>query len=236
MQDNKTIGATTNGNTTTAERIYRTMRDSITTAEMKPGDRLVHRQLAQQFGTSNIPIVEALRRLESDGLVVSYPNAGSQVRIWDEHDIRGAFLAREALEGVTCRMFAEYASSIEKTKLAEYGRRFDEACQNLEYERSRKIDIQLHLFIARSGHSSAGTSVLYKLVENSHLLAATISNICVDSESSEKMLGPIGVHDELIAALISGDPDLAEKAGREHVHTSMDDVMQFWAEKHEESF
>lgn len=233
MLENKSAASTTGGNTTTADRIYRTMRDSITTAEMKPGDRLVHRQLAQQFGTSNIPVVEALRRLESDGLVVSYPNAGAQVRVWTEHDIRGAFLAREALEGVTCRMFAEYASPIEKTKLVEYGRRFDEACQAGEYERARKIDIQLHLHIAKSGYSAAGTTVLYKLVENSYLLAATISNACIDAKLPRETAGPIGVHDELIAALNSGDPDLAEKAGKQHVRTSMEDVMQIWAQNDE---
>lgn len=61
---------------TAADSVYQTICENIISAKWAPGKRLVHRQLAKEFGTSNIPVVEALRRLESDGLVTSYPNAG----------------------------------------------------------------------------------------------------------------------------------------------------------------
>lgn len=219
---------------TIAERVYRTMREDIASATLKPGDRLVVRQLAQQFGASTIPVLEALRRLESEGLTVSYPNAGSQVKIWDDNDIRGTYLVREALEGVTCRLFAESASPLEKAQLAEYGRQFDRACREGDAANGRRIDVQLHLHIARSGGnrntSSGNPSSLVRFVENSCLLTATIYSSCfeltdIDIRESE------GWHDAMIAALIEGDADNAERLGKEHVRNTMDEVLRRWTQK-----
>lgn len=211
---------------TSADNVYLAMRESIMTAQLMPGERLLHRQLAKQFGVSNIPVVEALRRLESDGLVISYPNAGAQVKAWSEEDIEGAFLAREALEGVTCRLFVENASPREKAKLADYGRKFDAACEVEDEYGARLADIALHLYIAGDYNASARSSALYRLVKNSCLLTATIRSVSADSSVKHFQGGPIGVHNELIAALNSADPDLAERTGKAHVRHPMEEVMQ----------
>jgi DNA-binding GntR family transcriptional regulator len=229
------LKAINTNNISASERVYLEMRERISTAVWKPGERLVLRQLAGIFGVSNIPILEALRRLESEGLTISYPNSGAQVRSWDEDDIRGAYLAREALEGVTSRLFAEQASKTAKTKLVEYGRRFNELCRQGNLTAGRKVDVQLHLHVARNADSrpsnSNNPSSLYRLVENSHLLAATIHNACYDGSSALDIKRSEGRHDVLIEALNSGDPDLAERAGKEHVRTTMEEVMECWAKK-----
>lgn len=211
---------------TTADSIYLTMRERIVSAEWMPGERLVHRQLAKQFGASNSPVLEALRRLESEGLVTSYPNAGAHVRVWTEEDIRGTYLAREALEGVTCRLFAEQASPREKAKLSIFGQKFDEACKTGNYDDARQTDIELHLYIAGNYNPVAQSSSLFRLANNSCLMAATIRNIAIGNPVKHYIAGPIGVHDELIAALNSNDLDLAESAGRAHVRDSLDSIIK----------
>lgn len=211
---------------TSADTVYFAMRESIMAAQLAPGERLLHRQLAKQFGVSNIPVVEALRRLESDGLVTSYPNAGAQVKAWSEEDIQGAFLAREALEGVTCRLFVENASSREKAKLADFGRRFDEFCVAEDDHGARAADIALHLYVAGDYNATARSSALFGLVKSSCLLTATIRSVSADNSTKRLQGGPIGVHGELIAALNSADPDLAERTGKAHVRNSLEDVMK----------
>lgn len=210
---------------TIADTVYLAMRDDIMTAQLEPGDRLIHRQLAKQFGVSNIPIVEALRRLESDGLVISYPNAGAEVKTWAEDDIRGAFLAREALEGVACRLFIENTSQRERARLADYGRRFDEACLAEDVQAACEADIALHLYIAGGYNASAGTSALFGLVKSSCLLTITILN-----RTALKLPGQfekhVGGHDELIAVLNSGDGDLAERTGKSHVRNALEAMVK----------
>jgi len=216
------IDTAVSGNTSDA--VYHSMRECIVSAEWEPGRRLVHRQLAGQFGTSNIPVLEALRRLESDGLVSSYPNAGARVREWTEDDIQETFLAREALEGVTCRLFVERAARREKARLKDLSEKFDDACKAKDCAAICQADVAFHLYIAGSYNATAASSSpLFRLVQNSCLLTATIKNVHLERPN----VGPVGVHDSLVDALCSDDPDLAERVGREHVRGSLDYAEKF---------
>lgn len=66
-------------NTTKAERIYRRLKDSIVTGKLEPGSKLVSTRLAADLNVSEIPVREALKKLESKGLVETIPFTGSIV-------------------------------------------------------------------------------------------------------------------------------------------------------------
>jgi DNA-binding GntR family transcriptional regulator len=76
------------------ERIYQTLRKRILNGGYDPGHRLVIDSLARDFGVSGIPVREAIRRLEAEGLIVYRPNVGPQVTQ------RDARLYEEELEAV----------------------------------------------------------------------------------------------------------------------------------------
>jgi DNA-binding GntR family transcriptional regulator len=59
--------------------VARALRDAITSGRYQPGDRLVETELATQLGTSRGPVREALRQLENEGLVMSFPYRGTEV-------------------------------------------------------------------------------------------------------------------------------------------------------------
>ncbi len=61
------------------EHVVEILREAITSGRLTPGDRLVEIDLAKELGTSRAPVREALRQLEQEGLVVSYPYRGSEV-------------------------------------------------------------------------------------------------------------------------------------------------------------
>lgn len=64
---------------TKQERVYEKLRERILTGVYGPGYRIVIDRLAAEFGVSALPLREAVRRLEAEGLVVFRPNAGAQV-------------------------------------------------------------------------------------------------------------------------------------------------------------
>ena len=70
--------------TLASQRVTESIRDLILSGEMAPGSRIRQEELAERFGTSRIPVREALRRLESDGLVrlVRTPAPGSPRSTW----------------------------------------------------------------------------------------------------------------------------------------------------------
>ena len=61
------------------EQAYAALRERILSGSYSPGYRLVIDALAEELGVSALPIREAIRRLEAEGLVVFRPNAGAQV-------------------------------------------------------------------------------------------------------------------------------------------------------------
>jgi DNA-binding GntR family transcriptional regulator len=60
-------------------QVVKALRDAIITGQFAPGYRLVETDLAEQLGTSRAPVREALRQLEHEGLIASYPYRGTEV-------------------------------------------------------------------------------------------------------------------------------------------------------------
>ena len=69
------------------DRVAATLRQAITSGRYKPAERLVELELARQLGTSQQPIRDALRQLEQEGLVVSYPYRGTVVAEVSQEEI-----------------------------------------------------------------------------------------------------------------------------------------------------
>src|ERR1700722_12667006 len=64
---------------TKQERVYQAIRERILSGAYGPGYRVVIDSLAEEFAVSALPVREAIRRLEAEGLVIYRPNAGAQV-------------------------------------------------------------------------------------------------------------------------------------------------------------
>lgn len=70
------------------QHVIQTLREAIITGQFQPGDRLVEEELCQQLGVSRGPVREALRQLEQEGLVVSFPYRATEVIGVTEEEIR----------------------------------------------------------------------------------------------------------------------------------------------------
>jgi DNA-binding GntR family transcriptional regulator len=78
--------------------VARALRKQILDGELVPGQRIVQDAVANQLGTSRIPVREALRELASEGLVVIEPDVGARVRSLDSAELLEVYMMREALE------------------------------------------------------------------------------------------------------------------------------------------
>jgi DNA-binding GntR family transcriptional regulator len=80
------------------------IRLAILRGQLAPGQILKQEELAKQFGLSRAPVREALRQLEAEGLVVSYPHRGTVVAELSPEDIEEVFLIRITLETTVLRL------------------------------------------------------------------------------------------------------------------------------------
>ena len=79
------------------------IRALVIDGELRPGDRLVERHLADRLGVSRVPVREALQQLEREGFAEERPTRGMVVSRLSEDDIDALFQVRDALEGVVCQ-------------------------------------------------------------------------------------------------------------------------------------
>ena len=98
------IAETGRRNLTAQELVLASLREAILTAALPPGSRLRQERLADQFGTSRIPVREALRALEHEGLVTSLPYRGFTVTELDADDIEEVYELRILLESQAVRL------------------------------------------------------------------------------------------------------------------------------------
>lgn len=89
------------------DQIYSRMRREIIHLRLQPGMRLVEMEIAQQMGTSQGPVREALQRLEHDGLVIRHARSATYVTEVSLDDMRDLFAIRSTVEGCAIRQTAQ---------------------------------------------------------------------------------------------------------------------------------
>lgn len=95
------------------------LRQAIIDGRLKPGARLIERELTEMMGVSRTVIREALRQLESEGLVAIIPNKGPVVRELTLAEAKDLYSIRAVLEGYAARLFVENAGDAELKRLAQ---------------------------------------------------------------------------------------------------------------------
>lgn len=98
------IDAARQQNVTAQELVLASVRNAILSGVMGPGARLRQEELADVFGTSRIPVREALRALEYEGLVASEPHRGFTVTALDADDVEEVYDLRILLESEAVRL------------------------------------------------------------------------------------------------------------------------------------
>lgn len=95
------------------------LRRAIIDGRLAPGARLIERELTEMMGVSRTVIREALRQLESEGLITNVPNKGPEVRELSPDEAKDLYTIRAVLEGLAARLFVQNAEARELKDLAE---------------------------------------------------------------------------------------------------------------------
>lgn len=91
---------------------------SLITEKFQPGDRVTEAAIGELLGTSRTTVREALRQLETEGLIDIVPGKGPTVAKVGENDVRDLYEIREVLESFAIMLFTERATADEKARFA----------------------------------------------------------------------------------------------------------------------
>ncbi len=95
------------------------LRRAIIDGRLAPGARLTERELTEMMNVSRTVIREALRQLETEGLIANVPNKGPVVRALSLDEARDLYTIRAVLEGLAARLFVQNADDADLKQLAQ---------------------------------------------------------------------------------------------------------------------
>jgi DNA-binding GntR family transcriptional regulator len=199
---------------TAAQRTYVKIREMLWSGTLRPGSRLSQSRVARQLGCSTIPVLEAFRRLESEGLISKTPRKMARVRELSAKDFEGLYLVRLGLESVTVRLCAQRASDEQIEKLQALEQQFETAVAAGDRAGVRRFEVELHHFIARC----ADCPLLEEEIERLLLIEQTAGFM----EQDEPLPPEIRfTHRALVAAIADRDVDSAEYFMRKHIEEGL---------------
>lgn len=144
------------------------MRDSVREAirtlvidgELRPGDRLVERRLADRLGVSRVPVREALRQLAHEGLAEERPTRGMVVRQLDDDAVEELFEVRAALEAILCRRVVDRATDAGFDRLDATVARADAALTGSDERLAVHSNADFHEVLLELAESPVLTAVM----------------------------------------------------------------------------
>ena len=196
-----------------AERAYLAIRDQLIMLDIQPGEPLDDDQLAKSLGVGRTPVREALKRLEVDRLVVSFPRRGTFATGMDIADLAHISEIRVQLEPLAARRAAERAAGPTRAQLEKLAARI-EALDLLQLDRTEVMrwDLGVHRAIYRAANNPHLQDVLIRY-DN---LATRIHCMFLDRLSTVDM-NVVAEHVALLRTIAAGDADRADDLAREHV-------------------
>jgi GntR family transcriptional regulator, trigonelline degradation regulator len=188
------------------------LREAIAEGELKPGDRLIERELCETLGVSRTSLRESLRELENDGLVTNLPNRGLIVSIITAKGAREIYEIREMFESFIAGRFAELASSSQRALLEQRVNELAKAYRSGKGIATTKAQYYDVLF------SGADHALAVQMLRTIQVRAGQLRNMTLsDPDRASKSIGEIR---ELLAAILKGDAKGASLAARTHVRNA----------------
>ncbi len=188
------------------ETVADTIVNAVAQGILAPGQRIVEAELAAQLDVSRVPIREAIKILQAQGIVNVTPNRGARVATFDQSMVDQVYVVRVALEQVAAReamrAYAQEPRALDE--LREIVSRMERVARWSDWGEFRRCDVLFHHEFCRA----SGNEILLKLWE---ALARYITIIFGRELASERNFEVvITQHRHLIAAFEAQSPDIAQ--------------------------
>ncbi|MFN2227989.1 MAG: GntR family transcriptional regulator [Anaerolineae bacterium] len=211
---------------TLSDAVFHRLRDAVIDGRLAPGQWLRQEALAQEFGLSQMPVREALRRLVAEGLAERIPYRGVRVVKFTPEDIADMFTLRLTLEGLAVRHATPHISQEEIDELKKNLARGAGLTAQHEMPERRELNTAFHLTICRA----SGHRYLVRQVES--LWAWFPSVMLYEGMRRQEELSPARLarenaeHRAILAALEARDAGRAEAETRRHIRNLAEELAE----------
>jgi DNA-binding GntR family transcriptional regulator len=199
------------GHRTLAEKAFQTLHTAIITGQLAPGTRLPIEELADVMAMSPMPIREALRQLDSVGLVENIPHRGARVTELSIEDLHEVYDARLALEPLAVRIGAENFTGEDAARarglLEEHVRAYGKRDLRLIWS----THTAFHVALYNTAHSKWLSRLIHPLWETSERYRFAMLPVRVNLDQRRVE------HERILEACISHEPEVAAAELHNHL-------------------
>jgi DNA-binding GntR family transcriptional regulator len=214
-------------NLTKQERVYREVRERILSGAYGPGYRVVIDALAEEFEVSALPVREAIRRLEAEGLVIYRPNAGAQVAPAEPGVFDEEMTVLAILEGYATALAAPELNAADIEQLTAINARMIRAMEQMDSLTFGRLNQEFHALIHQRCPNAALVAMLHDVARRLDAIRRTVF-IQIPYRGAES----VSEHRALIELLSRSAPaEEIEAAARQHkLHTV--ESFRAWQREH----
>jgi len=202
------------------EIVFETIRCAIITGELKPGQRLMEVQLAEEMGVSRTPVRESIRKLELEGLVKMVPRKGAYVTPMSVNDLKEMMEIRRALEGLAAELAAKNATQEQIEQLYFANQRFGEAALENDEEGIIKYDMDIHEIIYKASGNLKLLQMINSLREQMQRFRAEYVHRIDDKNPL------VNQHMEIIKGIEHREGAMANVAACKHIFSTGDSMLK----------
>jgi DNA-binding GntR family transcriptional regulator len=190
------------------------IRQDILAEVMPPGSKITEHLLCNRYNVSRTPVREALRNLESEGLIELIPNRGAFVVGFSSQDIDDLFQMRKVLEGQATRWAIERRTKEEFEALLENYEFMEYYTPRRDITKITELNTVFHRIIYLASHNRMMTDILTQY----HVYLQHSSKVAIyQEEDLEKIFEE---HRGIFEAFKRNDPEMGEAAAMLHTERS----------------
>ena len=202
-----------------ADSVYERLLAMVVHGALMPGDEIAAVAVAQQFGVSRTPVVEAIRRLVNDGLLEQSLNRTPRVATFTRKDIEDVYQMRLALESLAVENATIEISEEQLRELRDGLQSLRDAPRSEEWiQRALECDVHFHEVVA----SACGNPRLQKDIHRYRLL---VRGFCRLSGSIARLEDALREHLEILESMERRDAPAAREAMIRHIRARLIPVL-----------
>ncbi|MCW2277013.1 GntR family transcriptional regulator [Heliophilum fasciatum] len=200
--------------------VFEHLREAIIAGVLKPGERLMEIQLAEELGVSRTPVREAIRKLELEGFVVMVPRKGAYVAGVSVKDITDVFELRAALEALAAGLAAERITEEETEEMERRLNRYAAVTEDADLNLMVEADIDFHDCVYRASRNQ-------RLVQITNNLREQLRRFRTTSLSDPgRRMEAVDEHRKLVEAIEARNVQLAQSLAWEHIENAENSMLE----------
>ncbi|MDR3259027.1 MAG: GntR family transcriptional regulator [Fusobacteriaceae bacterium] len=215
-----------------SESLHMEVINSIITAialgELKPGEKIIEQNIAEQMRISRAPVREAIRELSAQGIIEYIPRKGATVAALDFSNIAEVYSLRACLEGMAINLAVDNITVKDIKELENLSKKMTKYLEANDVDNFIKCDVEFHnIILMKSCHKRLQKLLNNLILQTKLYMLMSKHNLLINSRLDLEY----GVHDKIIDEIKKKDKIRAEEEMKKHIFNSGETLVRFLENK-----